>query len=191
MKAARHRMGAVEGWTVTHDGETVKTGFASDGEAMKWIHDRRSFSVDHAVEHEGYDIVLVKDGKAAWSFKRDVVRKRRQSMSPVEYATAFEQAVRAAFVEVYGPPRDAAVIERSILSSYLERGQKLGWTRPDPHVVLVLTEFAWVSEPFTSTEDMANWEMIANLLHARGWPKPWFDSINAAVQVVYSDPKAF
>lgn len=191
MKGLRHRMGAVEGWAVTRDGETVKTGFGTDGEAMKWIHDRHSFSVDHAVEHEGYDIVLVRDGKVGWSYKRDVVGKRRQSMSPVEYAAAFEQAVRAAFVEVYSPPHEPTYVDRSILSSYFQRGEKLGWTRPDPHVVLILTEFAWVSEPYTSQEDMAKWETVANLLKARGWPKPWFDSINAAVQIVYSDQYAF
>src|SRR6185369_6426825 len=124
---------AVEGWTITHDGETVKPGLASEAEAMKWIHDRHSYSIDHAVLHEGYDIVLIKGGKVEWSYKRDVVRKRRKDMAPDRYAEAFQEGVRAAFIEVYGTPADAQVIERSILSSFLERGEKLGWTRPDPH----------------------------------------------------------
>lgn len=191
MRAVRHRLGAVEGWTVTHDGETMKSGLATDAEAMKWLHDRHSYSVDHAVLHEGYDIVHIKGGKVEWSYKRDVARKRRKDMAPLEYATAFQEAARTAFIEVYGTPEKADVIDRSILSSYLERGQKLGWTRPDPHVVLVLTEFSWVRDPFYSREDMEKWENVANLLLARGWPRPWFDSINPAVHVVYSDPQAF
>jgi hypothetical protein len=79
MKArTKHRMGAVEGWVVTHDGETVKTGFKNDGEAMKWLHDNHSYSVDHAVKHEGYDIVLVQGGKVEWSYKRDILGKGRR-----------------------------------------------------------------------------------------------------------------
>jgi hypothetical protein len=74
--ATEHRMGAVDGWVVTHDGETIKAGFADDGEAMKWLHDRHSYSVDHAVKHEGYDIVLVRGGRIEWSYKRDILGKR-------------------------------------------------------------------------------------------------------------------
>lgn len=73
----RHRMGAVEGWVVTHDGETIKSGFTNELEAVKWIHDRHSYSVDHAVKHEGYDIVLVEGGKVAWSYKRDILGRRK------------------------------------------------------------------------------------------------------------------
>jgi hypothetical protein len=68
-------MGAVEGWVVTHDGETIKTGLKSDGEAMKWLHDQHSYSIDHAVKHEGYDIVLVRSGKVEFSYKRDILGK--------------------------------------------------------------------------------------------------------------------
>jgi hypothetical protein len=63
-------MGAVEGWAVTHDGETLKSGFKDDFEAVAWIHKRQSQSVDWAVKHAGYDIVLVRDGKVAYSFRR-------------------------------------------------------------------------------------------------------------------------
>lgn len=64
------RMGAVEGWVVTQDGETVKAGFASDLDAVQWLHKKHSFSVDHAVRNEGYDIVLVRDGKVEYSYRR-------------------------------------------------------------------------------------------------------------------------
>lgn len=71
-------MGFVEGWVVTHDGETLRTGFRDDMEAMKWLHRRHSYSVDHAVRHEGYDIVLVEDGKVKWSYKRDVLGREKK-----------------------------------------------------------------------------------------------------------------
>jgi hypothetical protein len=71
-------LGAVEGWVVTHDGETIKTGFKSDFEAVNWLHKRHSFSVDHAVKHEGYDIVLIENGKVTYSYKQDA--KKRNSL---------------------------------------------------------------------------------------------------------------
>lgn len=67
-------MGAVEGWVVTHDGETIKTGFKHDGEAMRWLHDQHPYSIDYAVKHAGYDIVLVRDGKVEYSFKREQLK---------------------------------------------------------------------------------------------------------------------
>jgi hypothetical protein len=69
------RLGVVEGWVVTHDGETIKSGFRDDFEAVNWMHRRHSFSVDHAVQYEGYDIVLVRDGKVVYSYKREAQRK--------------------------------------------------------------------------------------------------------------------
>jgi len=68
-------MGAVEGWVVTHDGETIKTGFANDFEAVGWLHKRQGQSVDYAVRYGGYDIVLVRDGKIIYSYKRDLKKK--------------------------------------------------------------------------------------------------------------------
>jgi len=81
----RARMGFVEGWVVTHDGETVKAGFVSDGEAMAWLHRQHSYSVDHAVRHEGYDIVFVQEGKVEWSYKRDALREDRPEMGVFEW----------------------------------------------------------------------------------------------------------
>lgn len=69
------RLGAVEGWVVTHDGETLKTGFKNDFEAVGWLHRRQSQSVDWAVQHEGYDIVLVKDGKVVYSYKQEAKKR--------------------------------------------------------------------------------------------------------------------
>lgn len=76
-------MGAVEGWVVTQEGETIKTGFKDDFEAVNWMHRRHSFSVDHAVEHEGYDIVLVKDGKVAYSYKQ-AAQERKGRLGTME-----------------------------------------------------------------------------------------------------------
>jgi hypothetical protein len=67
---SKHSLGAVEGWVVTHDGETLKSGFKSDFEAVAWLHKRQGQSVDWAVKHEGWDIVLVKNGKAVYSYRR-------------------------------------------------------------------------------------------------------------------------
>lgn len=76
-------MGAVEGWVVTRDGETIAHGFANDGKAMKWIHDHQSGSVDYAVRHGGYDIVLVRGGNVEWSYRRDILPQSTE-LSAVE-----------------------------------------------------------------------------------------------------------
>jgi hypothetical protein len=100
-------------------------------------------------------------------------------------AEKFEEAVRRAFIDVYGPPRDPSTLERSVLSSFLPDGKKLGWTRPDEGTVLVLTEFAWIGDPFSSQEHLM-WEKVIKLLRSRGWPTAWWDSINPGVQVVFN-----
>lgn len=73
----RASMGAVEGWVITHDGETIKAGLQNTLEAINWIHQRHSYSADHAVLHEGYDIVHVRGGKVDWSYKRDLLKRKR------------------------------------------------------------------------------------------------------------------
>lgn len=77
-------MGSVEGWVVTQDSETIKTGFASDSEAMKWLDNQHSYSVDWAVKHEGYNIVLVRDGKVEWSHKRDFLKRPSLGKTNIE-----------------------------------------------------------------------------------------------------------
>lgn len=91
--ATKPRMGAVEGWAVTHDGETLKSGFASDVDAMHWLHRRHSYSVDHAVRHEGYDIVLVEGGVVRRSYKRDVLGRGARLSGPAR-ARPFEEHKR-------------------------------------------------------------------------------------------------
>jgi hypothetical protein len=78
-------MGFVEGWVVTHDGETIQSGFATDGQAMAWLHRAHPYSVDHAVRYEGFDIVLVQEGKVKWSYKRHIIGKERPEMGVFEW----------------------------------------------------------------------------------------------------------
>lgn len=103
---------------------------------------------------------------------------------PDKHAQAFTDAVRKAFVKVYGRPADPAKLERSILSSYSEKGERLDWVSPDPDVVLVLTEFAWVPEPYSSGHDMEAWGKVTAELRKKGFKASW-DSVNAGVQIVY------
>jgi hypothetical protein len=120
-------------------------------------------------------------GPKDWDPKRD-------KGGPDARAEKFQNAVRKAFVEVYGPPRDYGIVPRSIRSSYLEEGRRLGWTKADPSAVLVLTEFGWVEDPWSDVGDSyKQWEKVIQVLKREGWKKPWWDSINPAVHVVYID----
>lgn len=181
-------LGAVEGWVVTRDGETLKTGFASENEAFKWIHDNTSQSWDRAIRYEGYDVVLVRGGRVEYSAKQEQIKERKKR-SPEELAEEFEQAVRQAFTDVFGEPKKPETKERAIRSSYLETGRKQGWTDPRHNVVLVGTEYGWFDDMFGSGPDWNHWENVADLLKARGWRNAWFDSINPAVHVVYWEPE--
>lgn len=183
----KHRMGAVEGWAVTHDGETLKAGFSTDFEAVKWLHNRHSSSVDHAVKYEGYDVVLVRGGKVEYSYKQESKKKAkpRDQLTPDELAQEFELAVRRAFVEVYGVPKDLEKVERSILSSYSPKGRELAWKDASPKLVIVITEFAWVEDPYTDKDSLEKWNDIASLLQSRGWKGANWDSINSGVHVVF------
>lgn len=188
---ARHRMGAVEGWAVTHDGETLKT-FPTEQDAWKWLHNRHSYSVDHAVRHEGYDVVFVRGGKVEHSYRRDALARvpAPRPETPEQAAQRFEDAVREAFIQVYGPPRtsDPDTAVKAIRSSFLERGRALGWVHnPDPRVVIVLTEYAWVADPWASEEDHDDWDRVMVLLRQRGWGHVWWDSINSGVQIVIQE----
>lgn len=105
-----------------------------------------------------------------------------------EATKEFEAAVRKAFAKVYGKPQHSEYLERTILSSFYGRGEELGWTTPDPKVVLVLTEFSWVRDPFTSKSDMQKWERVIKILKSEGY-NAGFDSINGGVQVVFIRPE--
>ena len=184
-------LGAVEGWVVTRDGETLKTGFKDANEAFKWLSDHTSQSWDWEIRYGGYDIVLVRGGKVEYLAKREQEQERHAGKrSPEEMAEEFEQAVRRAFIDVYGDPLDLEVAEQTIRSSYLEPGRKQGWTEPKPNVVIVGSEHAkGPRDMFASNEDMRRWEAVVDLLQQRGWPGAWFDSINAGVHVIYWQPQ--
>lgn len=189
MGSSRSQLGAVEGWVVTHDGETLKT-FPDQFAAIAWLHRRHSYSVDHAVRYEGYDIVFVRGGKVEWSYRRDspVLRESTVPEAPETAAKRFENAVREAFVEVYGSPRDPETVETTVVSSFSERGRGLGWVKEaDPRVVIVLTEHAWISDPWASQEDQDNWNRAMAILRGRGWGHVWWDSINPGVQIVIKE----
>jgi hypothetical protein len=183
------RMGAVEGWVVTRDGETLKTGFKSESDAFGWLQRHQSQSIDWAIRYAGYDIVRVLDGKVVRSYRKEM-EARRSLESPEQIANDFEHAVRRAFIDVYGEPKDLSIVERSIRSSYLEKGRRQGWTEPSPNVVLVGTEYAWVPDMFASEEDWERWSQVAELLKSRGWRNAWFDSVNAGVHIVYWMPES-
>jgi len=104
-----------------------------------------------------------------------------------EIADQFTAAVRTAFSEVYESPADLNKLH-SVLPTWSDRGVRLGWHDPDPGVVLVLTEFAWIRDPWSSTEDHQKWEIAMALLRNRGWNNVAFESINSAVHIVYWFP---
>lgn len=113
------RLGAVEGWVVTHDGETLKT-FESDVEAFKWLHRRHSYSVDHAVRHEGYDVVLVRDGRVEWSYRRDALNPNLGAARPRRVKPKKWKWSKA---------ERAAVMIQDILDPYLQFSQVVGSIR--------------------------------------------------------------
>lgn len=185
-------LGAVNEWAVTQYGETLAT-FPVESAAVNWMHKRQSQSIDWAVRNAGYDIVHIRGGKIVSSYRRDILGDRIKKavagkMDQEEIARLFEESVQEAFTRVYGFPKDISTIGKAIKSSFLEPGKKLGWTKPDPNVVLVLTEYAWVPDPFSSKENYEKWDQVALLLRAIGWPNAWTDSINSAVQVAYWRP---
>lgn len=182
-------LGASDGWVITQYGETLAT-LPSEVEAMRWLLRRQSQSIDWAARNEGYDLLRIKDDQILFSYRRDIIGKEIEKavegkLNLEVAAELFEESAREAFIRVYGLPSDLGKIEQSIKSSYLPASKKLGWTKPDPNVVLVLTEFAWVPDPFNSAEDYENWGKVSEILRAMGWSNAWSDSINAGVQVVY------
>lgn len=95
------KLGAAEGWVVTHDGETLKTGFANDSEAVHWLHKRHSFSVDHAVKHEGYDIVLIKNGNVVYSYKNEARKRQKMGLGDLRTRSKHPVPVWPEFVDAY------------------------------------------------------------------------------------------
>lgn len=133
-------MGAVEGWVVTHDGETIRTGFSNDSEAVGWLHKRHSFSVDHAVRHEGYDIVRIENGKVTYSYRQESLKRERPGMGADSPKRVFDrnmveilpgQKVRAHWPYYYINVREDEGIVRS-LDRY--GGVTIDTDHPVPHV---------------------------------------------------------
>jgi hypothetical protein len=106
----------------------------------------------------------------------------------LETAQEFEAAVRKAFIKTYGKPRHADYVERAILSSFYGKGLKLGWTESNPEVVMILTEFAWVQDPYSHDSERAKWDKVVKLLKDQGFDVAW-DSVNSAVQVIFVKPE--
>lgn len=74
-KMAGARMGAAEGWVVTQDGETLKSGFRNEAEAWEWLQKRHKQGVDHAVRFESYDVALIRDGHVVASLRRKLLEQ--------------------------------------------------------------------------------------------------------------------
>jgi hypothetical protein len=66
-----------DGIVVTRDGETIETGFKNTIDVIKWFHARHSYSLDHGVLHEGYDVLGYKNGRVVWSYRKEVMKRNR------------------------------------------------------------------------------------------------------------------
>lgn len=108
-------------------------------------------------------------------------------MNKIEgFSKAFTAAVQDAFVEVYGsPPREQDL--QTVRPTWSEVGLRQGWHDPDPRVVLVGTESSWIQDPYRSNSDHAKWEKVMKILQKEGWGDVRWDSINAAVHIVFID----
>lgn len=105
-----------------------------------------------------------------------------------DFAKEFEAAVRKAFSRVYGKPRDLVTSE-SIRTSWSDVSVAQGWQNPDPRVVVIGTEYGWISDPWSSVRNEHKlWEKAMQYLREDGWDDVNFESINAAVHTVYILP---
>ncbi len=103
-------------------------------------------------------------------------------------ATQFADAVRSAFTEVYGEPRDPEY-KQAVWPTWSDHGIDVGWHDPDPGVVLIFSEYMWILDPWTSSEDHKLWEKAMKILEDKGWNRTAFESINAGVHIVYWLPR--
>jgi hypothetical protein len=106
-----------------------------------------------------------------------------------DIAKQFEDAVRDAFVQVYGMPGNPDTL-LSIWPTWSDEGVGQGWHDPDPGVVLISTEYGWISDPWSYEDRHAHrrWEQTMDVLRAAGWDNVNFESINAGVHYVYWMP---
>ena len=103
-----------------------------------------------------------------------------------EFAQAFTAAVQDAFVKVYGPPADEKHLQ-SVRPSWALDSVNQNWTKPDPRVVVVGTEYGWVDDPYRSPADNKRWDKVTKMLTSEGWGNVHWESINAAVHIIYID----
>lgn len=102
------------------------------------------------------------------------------------FADGFAEAVRQAFAVTYGvPSRDQQWA--SVRPTWSDEGVAQGWHDPDPSVVLVGTEYAWINDPWTSDKDQRLWNKTMEILRGFGYGDVHWDSLNSAVHVVYLD----
>jgi hypothetical protein len=105
-----------------------------------------------------------------------------------QIANHFADAVREAFIQVYGPPARKEYLE-SVRPSWSDDGVAQGWHDPDPGVVIVGTEYGWIQDPWSSVRDEhKNWEKAMRVLKHNGWDQVNFESINAGVHIVFWMP---
>lgn len=105
-----------------------------------------------------------------------------------DIAKQFEDAVRKAFIRIYGQPRDQDTSE-SVRSSWSDVSVNQGWHDPDPGVVIIGTEYGWIADPWSTVRnEHKNWEKAMEYLRKDGWDNVNFESINAAVHYVYWMP---
>lgn len=109
-----------------------------------------------------------------------------------QIANQFADAVRDAFISVYGMPSNKDAL-RSVRPSWSDDGVAQGWHDPDPGVVIIGTEYGWIEDPWSTVRDEhKNWEKAMRVLKHNGWDQVNFESINAAVHIVYwMPPKAW
>lgn len=105
-----------------------------------------------------------------------------------DIALQFSDAVRDAFAKVYGPPRKPEY-RKAVCPTWSEEGIAVGWHDPDPGVALIFSEYGWIEDPWSEGgHDHKLWEQAMEILKKSGWDNVSFESINAAVHIVYWMP---
>lgn len=104
----RYFKNPVEGWAVTRDGETLKT-FPREQDAMAFLLRHQGQSIHWAVKYEGYDIVEVRGGKIAFSYRRDILRNLHKGFrrpNPTEIVARVENGHAIQAFHAHGMTRD-------------------------------------------------------------------------------------
>ncbi len=122
-------MGAVEGWVVTRDGETIAGPFGAGDDAFEWLQKYQSQSWDWAIRYEGYDVVRVRDGNVVYSYKRDDLPKLRPSDLGAVELIELGDGMPDDFYAEY--ELGAKVVKRTALAKGKQIAAKVGrWLKP-------------------------------------------------------------